>query len=101
MTIFSYNFIILEYWGYPSYQQDVIAEYDEFHNHGDKSVKRFFEEILEMAENKFNKRNLMDNKVVFKLQMKTADTIIYCGYKDSIYRISLSAKSESLRKLKV
>ena len=101
MTIFAHNFEIIEFWGYPSYQQDIIAEYDEFHNRGDKSVKRFFDEILKTAEKLFNKKNLMDNKVVFKLQMKETNTIIYCGYKDNNYRISLSAKSESLRKLKL
>ena len=101
MTIFAHNFEILEFWGYPSYQQDIIAEYNEFDKTGDKSVKRFFDEILKTAEKMFDKKNLMDNKVVFKLQMKGSDTIIYCGYKDNNYRISLSANSESLRKLKL
>ena len=101
MTIFASNFEIIEFWGYPSYQQNIIAEYDEFHNSGDKSVKRFFDEILKTAEQLFDKKNLMDNKVVFKLQMKNSNTIIYCGYKDNCYRISLSANSETLRKLKI
>jgi hypothetical protein len=101
MTIFAHNFDILEFWGYPSFQQNIIAEYDEFNHRGDKSVKRFFDEILKTAEKLFDKKNLMDNKVVFKLQLKGTTTIIYCGYKDNMYRISLSANSESLRKLKL
>ena len=101
MTIFAHNFNIIEFWGYPSFQYDIIAEYNEFDKTGDKSVKRFFDEILKNAEKLFDKKNLMDNKVVFKLKMKNSETIIYCGYKDSCYRISLSARSESLRKLKL
>jgi len=100
MTIFAHDFKIIEFWGYPSYQYNIIAEYNEWEKKGDKSVQRFFEEILKMAEKLYGK-NLMDNKIVFKLQMKGSSTIIYCGYKDNKYRISLSAKTESLRKLKL
>ncbi len=98
MTIFAHNFEILNFFGYPSYQQDIIAEYDEWENCGDKSVKKFFDEILKRA-NEISNKNLMDNKIVFKLKMKNSDTIIYCGYKDNCYRISLSANSESLKKI--
>ena len=101
MTIFAHNFKIMAFYGYPSFQQDIIAEYNEYENRGDKSVKRFFNEILKTAETVFNKKNLMDNKIVFKLKMKNSDTIIYCGYKDNCYRISLSAYSESLRKIEI
>ena len=98
MKIYSDQFNILEFYGYPSYQQNIINEWDDFWKRGDKSVKRFFEEILNRAEKKFGKK-IMDNKIVFKLRLENSDSIIYAGYKDGIYKISLSAKSESLLKL--
>ncbi len=101
MSIYPDSFEIVAFYGYPSYQQNIVAEFDEYQNRGDKSVMRFFNEILKKAEKLFGKKNLMDNKIVFKLQLKDTGTVIYCGYKDNSYRISLSATTDSFKKLEL
>jgi len=100
MTIYPHNFVIVKFYGYPSYQHGILNEYDEWENRGDKSVKRFFEEILKRAEKSLNNK-LMDNKVVFELQLKGTNTVIYCGYKDNKYRISFGMTTETYKVLDV
>ena len=100
MTTYPDHFSIVRFFGYPSYQQEVIASYNEYEKRGDPSVKRFFEQILERAE-KLTNSHLMDNKIVFELHHNITNTTIYCGYKDNEYRISLMMSSESLKKLDI
>ncbi len=101
MTIYPNNFVIVKFYGYPSYQHAILNEYDECENYGDKSVKRFFEEILKQAEESLNQK-LMDNKVVFELRLKgNTNTVIYCGYKDNKYRISFGMTTETYKVLDV
>lgn len=99
MTVHSTDFEILEFMGYPSFQQSIIAEYDEWEKRGDIRVKRFFENILKKAEK--SHPHLMDNKVVFKIRFVSEENpvILYVGYKDNHYRISLTAYTESSKKI--
>lgn len=86
---------ILEFYPYPSSVQYRLAEYNELKEPatGDEKVKRLFEIVLKEASNKMN-RNLMDNKVAFKVEHIPTNTIFYIGYKDNIYALGLKVYQE-------
>ena len=93
------DFKPIAFYGYPSYQSYIFSEYNELEDKGEKGAKRFFEKVLKDVEHQVGKK-LMDNKIVIKLQFnRNPSTIIYCGYKDGYYRLSLEAQSESFVKL--
>ena len=89
------NFDILEFYPYPSSVQYRIAEcnclFDNFK--GDIKVKNIFDNILAKA-NKMTGRDLMDNKISFKVRHIPTDTILYIGFKDNIYAIGLKVWQE-------
>ena len=96
ITITPSNFKIEAFYGYPTYQQNIVNFYDESENHGSPAIKRFFHQILDTAEEMTGK-HLMDNKIAFKLSLKDdPKTVVYIGYKDNKYSLSLSVKSESM-----
>ena len=85
-------FSVEKFYSYPTSVVYRIANYNEqdLNKHcGDKNVKKFFDEILKYANEKTGK-NLMDNKIAFKIRFKDTDSVLYVGYKDNIWSIGLS-----------
>lgn len=89
------NINIIGFYSYPSTIQYRLSEYNELKEPatGDEKVKRLFELVLKEASNKLNK-NLMDNKVAFKIEHIPTNTILYVGYKDNIYALGLNVYKE-------
>lgn len=87
MTFDPNRFKILEFFSYPCSVVDRTATYEEngFHGtRGDKSVKEFFEAVLNEAQ-KITGRQLMDNKIAFKVADNRNGRTFYVGYKDNIW----------------
>ena len=86
------NFKVLEFYHYPTAVVRRIVEYDNgFHTnspHNVVDVKKLFEELLKVAEEKLNKK-LMDNKIAMKVVYKPTNTIFYIGYKDCNWCLGL------------
>ena len=87
------NFKIVEFYPYPSYIQYEIASYDDWAKRGDMTIKKFFERVLEKAE-ELTGYILRDNKIAFKIIHKPTGTTLYVGYKDNNYRIGMGVWSE-------
>lgn len=81
------RFTIIEFFSYPCSVVDRTITYEEngFHGtRGDKSVKEFFEAVLNEAC-KITGRHLMDNKIAFKVIDNNTKSTFYVGYKDNIW----------------
>jgi hypothetical protein len=90
------NYDIIEVYRYPSYVNDIIAEYDEiWHNKpiGDRNIKRLYEQAIKIVNEQLNK-NVDDNKVAILLKHKTTGREIIVGNKDNTYKIGLSVFCE-------
>ena len=94
MTVYADSFDVLEFYPYPSYVQNILTEYNEWDRCGEKSVKRFFESVLNTTNIAVG-HNLMDNKIAMKIRHRSTGTILYTGYKDNRYIIGLSLMTES------
>lgn len=95
------DFEILEYNTYATVVVYPVVCYNEFDKLGDETAKKFFELILAKAQviyaNKEKGRNLMDNKVSFKIRHTTSNQVFYVGYKDGYYRIGLAINNLGCR----
>ena len=80
------------FYSYPCCVVDREVEYGEdgFGAHrrisGDVSVNEVFEAVLKTAE-EITGRDLMDNKIAFKVIDNVNNSTFYVGYKDNIYCI--------------
>mgnify|MGYP003309981564 CR=1 FL=1 len=96
------DFEVKEFYMYPTSVLHRIVEFDNgFHENSPNNVedvKDFFEEILNVANKKLNK-NLMDNKIAFKVVHIPTGTLFYIGLKDGIYRFGFGVKQEYDRKI--
>ena len=95
------DFEILEYNTYATAVQYSIVCYCEFDDTGDKTAMEFFKSILAKAEILFadaeHRRELMDNKVSFKIRYEKTGSVFYVGYKDGYYRIGLAVNNLGCR----
>ena len=83
------RFTVIEYFSYPCSVIDRMETYEENGVHGtrgDKSVKEFFEGVLEEAR-KITGKHLMDNKIAFKVADNVDQKLFFVGYKDNIWSI--------------
>ena len=93
------NFKIVEFYPYPSYIQYEIASYDDWAKRGDMTIKKFFERVLEKAE-ELTGYILRDNKIAFKIIHKPTGTTLYIGFKDNIYKIGMGVWTEVQSKVR-
>jgi len=96
------DFTILEYNTYATAVQYPIVCYCEFDNIGDKTAKEFFESILAKAQVLFGdseegRRDLMENKISFRIRHKNTGSVYYVGYKDGYYKIGLAVNDLGCR----
>jgi len=82
---FSNNFVIEEFYKYPTTVIHRIVEYDEgFHKSNprmqDDEVKELFDDLLKRVEQQLG--DVRDNKIAMKVLYKPTNTTLYVGYKD-------------------
>ena len=89
------NFKIKAMYRYPTYVQiPFINTYSPNVKRGDKDVKEFFNEMLEQAETLTGRKNLMDNKIAFKVEYTPTGAEFYVGYADNTYTIGFDIYTE-------
>jgi hypothetical protein len=87
------NFIIEEFYKYPTTVIHRIVEYDEgFHENNpgmqDDEVKELFDDLLKRVEQQLG--DVRDNKIAMKVLYKPTNTTLYIGYKDWNWCVGLA-----------
>ena len=93
------DFKIIEFYPYSSFVQYEIASWDEWEKEGDWTIKKFYERVLEKAE-ELTGYILRDNKIAFKIIHKPTGTTLYIGFKDNIYKIGMGVWTEVQSKVR-
>ena len=82
------RFTVLEFFSYPCSVVNRTATYEEGRGvggtRGDRAIRDFFEAVLNEAK-KITGRDLMDNKIAFKVFDNRNGRTFYVGYKDNIW----------------